>query len=582
MAMNDEHQPSSRRPVHILDFPDEVLLAILDAMDLHSVIYYETRSDISDKPLINFRSTCRRFYEVSSHLLIRHIDVKFTQSSISFLEEVSRHPTISKGVQDVHVYLLFFSRELSQSFTKFVAYYAQELHEHLDISGQGGKRVVDGSYQARGVRSSWTRILHSILHPKPPKPARQPDPEDEDDEEGDSDYLGQHAEDAAHKALLERAHREYQRLYAEQEAIRQSGKLVQVLAAAMARMPHAINLDISDVVTQYLTRQKLWDFPTRRGVGVYEAYYKAMQVPISAVQAQRRNLKPSALYPALIQIPLAICRAGVNLKSFKIAALGMEKSSDLISDATSHEELALGLQQLEHFAFHGTPGIQYSRLEPKKAEHLDNFLKSCVNSPDLKVLDLDPTGRFGPEMMMLLEDDENYEFPSSCLALRPAVPRQKLRTLNLWGASFRSDELLVFLSSLPPKMESLHLSVIRLTHGTWEEILDALRKKTYGYEFNEFEPDEIAVLLRGLTGGEIASMTITQKRMLLEQGKYASTNMVEDYVLRFTNHNPFKELRMGRLDDEEWQSDELAEFMEDDEDDEDEDMPDLMPVNFLV
>ena len=117
-----------------------------------------------------------------------------------------------------------------------------------------------------------------------------------DEDEDDAAYFERlDHEDNAHRALLQRAHREYKKLYAEQEAIRKSGRLAQVLAAAMARMPHARTLGISDVFEPYLPRPKLWNFPTRRGVGVYEAYYGVMRVPIFAQQARRRHIQPTNL-----------------------------------------------------------------------------------------------------------------------------------------------------------------------------------------------------------------------------------------------------------------------------------------------
>ena len=574
MAMNDDHQISSHRPMHIFDFPNEVLLAILDAMDKNPLRYYHVRSDMSSNPIINFRMTCRRFCEVSSHLLVRSVKVHFTQSSLSLLEEISQHPTISKGVRDVEIYLTFYSRELSQNFKKFVKYYAKELLDHLDAeygtqNNFGGRRAwLEGVWQAKNVHKSWNRIID-------PKSARIPDPWELIRGDGeDEDTLWAKEEDAAHKALLVEAHRDYQRLYAEQEAIRQSGALAQAVAAAMARMPLARTLDISDMPNHF-PGQTLWEIPARRGVGIDEAYYKVMRMPISGHQAKRRGLQPTNLYPALVEIPLAIHRAGVCIEGFKIVVAGMRNTDVLRLDAAAREELTSAMQRLGVFQFRGSPSIGHGRGVPEKAADLDNFLKSCLSTPSLKDLDLDPCGRDGP--LVLGNEEDMYELPSSCLAVTPAIPRKKLQTVSLWGAKFRLNELMSVLSSLPSKMESLVFSDIRLTDGTWEEVLDALRKKTY-----EAEDGGDGVFLVDLKGGEITDMTDYYKEIIFGKGEFEENNLVEDYVLRHTRRNPLREFRLGNIDPD--GSDDSDEFDDSDElvgsaGSDSDSLPDLIEVN---
>lgn len=566
MAMHNDHQISSRRSLHILDFPNEILYAIIDAMDKTPLRYYHTRSDMSSNPVINFRMTCKRFCDIASHLLVRSVKVNFTEASISHLEEISEHPTISKGIQVVEVYLTFFSRELSQSFKMFVKHFAKGLLEHMEIeygtqSNYGGRRAwLEGLWEAKNVQKSWNRILK-------PKRARKLDPWEFDDDDSPLDK----EEDAAHSILLKEAHRDYQRLYAEQEAIRKNGKLVQAVAAAMARMPNARTLDIADVPSQF-PREIHWNIPTRPGVGVYEAYYKVMREPMSGHQANRRDLEPTNLYPTLIQFPLAVHRARVFLDSFKVVAVGMKNSNDLLSNAKTREELTSAMQRLKEFRFRGSPLIEYSRGQPEMTEHLDGFLKSCINTSSLEDLDLDPCGRDAPHMMD--EDEDMYELPFVCLAPELHISRKKLRSVNLWGAKFRSDEMISLLSSLPSKMESLFLSDVRLTHGTWEEVLDAMRKKTY-----VSNDGGDGLFLADLRGGEITNMLHVHKEMIFEKGEFDETNTVEDYVLRILRRNPLTELRLGRFDPDQpfgSEEDDEDEYETEEEDGSDSDMPDLV------
>lgn len=95
---------SKLRPLRIMDLPDELLMRIFtyaritfykdEFCSFERHLNFDTVADIK-----NLGLTCRRFCNASSHLLLQSLRVDMTKpSSLERLEEVSRHPTIRKGL----------------------------------------------------------------------------------------------------------------------------------------------------------------------------------------------------------------------------------------------------------------------------------------------------------------------------------------------------------------------------------------------------------------------------------------------------------------------------------------------------
>lgn len=85
-------EPQSLGHLGILDLADELLMNI-----------FEHAADSAD--IRNIRLTCRRFCSTSSHLLLDCLDVCLTAASLARAQEISYHPTISKGIRVLHISL---------------------------------------------------------------------------------------------------------------------------------------------------------------------------------------------------------------------------------------------------------------------------------------------------------------------------------------------------------------------------------------------------------------------------------------------------------------------------------------------
>lgn len=106
------HAAASRatiRPLKVVDMPNEILTTIF--AKLEHVPVPQTQFDITpldqslptpDLAIIkNIRLTCRAFCEVGSEFLTPVLKISFSRPSLQRLEEISSHPSISKGVRVV-------------------------------------------------------------------------------------------------------------------------------------------------------------------------------------------------------------------------------------------------------------------------------------------------------------------------------------------------------------------------------------------------------------------------------------------------------------------------------------------------
>jgi len=107
-----QHLPSfinmATRTPPALRLPDEVLLKIFGLVE---VLEYDTeaklvmadRNDDTIADIQNCRLVCRKFRDLASEVLVRVVRVDIGRPSIAKLDEMSRHPGISKGVRSVRI-----------------------------------------------------------------------------------------------------------------------------------------------------------------------------------------------------------------------------------------------------------------------------------------------------------------------------------------------------------------------------------------------------------------------------------------------------------------------------------------------
>lgn len=479
--------PAPPRRFHILDFPDEVLIQIVEFANEFAVPYHNLRGGISANPIVNFRMTCRRFRDISAHLLVPSITVGFESSSLDRLDAISRHPIICKGVRHITVSLNFLDEQLRNYSADFVHFHSKKLREHANLEW-GTKE----SHFGRGGRSEG--------------------PNHEDDKE-----------DEVNRALLKEAHAKFKEAYDNQELLKTSGNFVKTVVAAIARMPLARSLSLRDSVER---RTAPWPIPVRPGVDVREAYYTIMRMGMTRRDAADYGLQSSNLYSTMLQLPLAIYRAGVTLESFQMFIFGLESSLDLMSSPETLAELSMSMKHLQKFGFEGSGTIDRNEIE-----HLTKFLGGCLNTSSLKDISLRPSGR----------PTRPYAFELTFSSLiSPTIALDTLTIIDLHEIICEADEITEFISRLPHKLQKLELGHVRLIgDGLWEPILDRLREKEYG-----------DLALFPIYGGEGDDMSHEIWQVLFdkprdEEFRPSRLSAVERYVLRQLEDNPLMRHRTG-------------------------------------
>lgn len=285
-----------------------------------------------------------------------------------------------------------------------------------------------------------------------------------------------------------------------------------------------------------------------------------MQTGMTAMDNKYRLQHSELYFPALIQLPLAMSRAGVSLESFQIHVRGLTSYLPLKSNTETLAKLSSAFQRLETFNFHG-----WGYIERADVEHLTKFIGACLNTSTLKDVSLQPSG--------LPPRPQVFELPLTTL-INPAIALDSLTRVNLHEVICKGEELAGLIRRLPRELELFELGHVRIKgDGTWEPIIDLLRDKTYA-----------DLTLHPLYGGETGDMeyetwVVFFDRPRDEDCRDLDLSVIERYVLRELEVNPLTSSRMGTWVDEDGIGGDSDDGDEDgdemDEDEEDEDVVDI-------
>lgn len=220
------------RPLKLVDLPNELLVEIFDYLGAvpwcshagpwcshkFSNPFPMPKSDID--PIGKLRLTCRRFCNTSSHLLVRQVTVHLTRQSLAHLEEVARHPSISKGVRDIDIRLDFYSPCLAKDIYSFARSCMADLERETIRWNNRSNEYKKAGAKFFGICRSWHDVAANRTI-------------EEDDRED--------------TRILRGAHEHYRQRYEDQASLRRDNILGRVIASAMTRLPITtrINLDVN-------------------------------------------------------------------------------------------------------------------------------------------------------------------------------------------------------------------------------------------------------------------------------------------------------------------------------------------------
>ncbi|KAK3323780.1 hypothetical protein B0T19DRAFT_463648 [Cercophora scortea] len=452
-----------RKVVNILHLSQEILQLIFNYL-----IHPSPCDDLqSFSDIQSARLTCRRFHDASSHMLFESITVDLTRSSLSRLDRVSRHPFFSKGVRNVKVVLRFFEPP-PETVVDFVDFMAARVRKRLRIEEGHVRTALRLSFQsstvgryeevharARELLSMWQRLKVEGVNP---------------DAEGET---------RCHSKFVTSMYREYRERYDELESLRPGVEFCRAITVAMARMPRARRLEITDgpiagqergLSRSIFTVPKEFDF---------HDIYTYILHPLNGKEVTDTATRGPPVRKVVMALPGLLHRVGVRLTELDIQLSCLEKYPPPVakSDGGSQSQTSLaisGLTQfsfkLEHFIRLLAAGTEVTRTRPKGDDlcHLlHHFLDTAAS---LKTIKLD----------MSYEDTFHTTVTKTEISIGEILTVRRWENLahfTLRRASMHLAALRKFVDNLRQPLETLTLENIMLLSGTWEDVLDILREK---------------------------------------------------------------------------------------------------------
>jgi len=444
------------RCLKILDFPNEVLLIILeyvegyegDASPSQTSNWNSCRKDIQ-----NARLVCRKFRDLGSLLLVRIVDVELNQASVDRLNEISQHPSVSKGVRVVKVILDQYN-DMLIDFETFLSFHAGQLENQvrLFIGDDPERRTSETATSAMSIVSTLRQRIDDLYVAT--------DAGRVEDDRGWLSSLG-----SAHKKLLA--------LVNKQSSLMEPRAFPRVVGAAIARMPFSRTLEFRDSSCGYPSRRQSINFEDR---DIWGQVYRLMLEPITGADATAQGISSTQNYRCIFELIAAAQITGVLFRTIDITVWNPGCQGGLSVPHEDRGAFSAGMKQLKKFSFRIGIGPDDDHIDD-----VQEFLSACLDTPSLEHLELVTV--MDPRRILDTMRIDAGQVMSSTL-------RPNLTALILHNVGLDLSDI-VALKKIQKFPRHVDLENIRLYSGTWEEALDVLR---------DVRPRSIN--LRGLRGGE--------------------------------------------------------------------------------
>lgn len=442
--------------LHIFDLPDELLMKVFE--DVRGDFDWKGNEFPSGgiKGIKSLRLTCRRFCGASSHLLIHQLDVSLTASSLEHLDEVSCHPTISKGIKSLRICAPLYNPMIARSEQEFIGRVIGVLRENpwfdFEYIMIRTERYLQRLSETPGTASNETPELEPELLDTRTKRIDIASSYIEYSESENSQLDGNRT-----IASLRQAYEQHKQLFLEQGSLLEM-KFVRRFATAVARLPTTVGLSITD-----RKGFELHPLSTALTDPIYESVRRRLLEPSDWVPEiiWRLNLRPLSL---LYQLPLAVVATGNSLKELRIrlnptidhlVRIDEQQIRDLVSAAEHLKVLEIDCQLSRR--------LDLLSLGLASVSKLVSLLSSGTNLTSVRL-------SFGSCL-----GDHSREL----LSLEPLIellPWANLREISLADASFHCDELSKHLKKLMPGTY-IYLEEVHLVSGLWADLLDVIRTK---------------------------------------------------------------------------------------------------------
>lgn len=507
--------------VGILDLPNELLRNVFENFrgDLKRLAFrtdFDYDTDTVD--IQNIRLAHPRFLEHASPLLIRHLDVSPTRSSLKRLENIMRHPTISQGQRLLRLDLRWYCADRATDLMEFAfGCYKKMKRVTRSLQDKIALRKSRDAHITASNSHEWSQhasMRETLSEDGGPEGNLSEDNEYAALKDGELEHMvakaqcissswepfakgvaaaeeGAHLDEAA-LALL-RGYERYCELLVEQSELVQSGHFVQAVAAAMASghskgQPN-LWLYMSDEMGTYS------DWNPEKGLADINPKYLAdpdllvqshMIEPVLwfGIGAHEGEISPQRL---LYELPLAMCAAGVAL-----AGLSVRVNSSFIVDLNMSQGELSGLREVAETLDIFELYLEEEHSQVPEYDYSPEDLTGCYAYVSSAM------GRQGVPTLSLTLDPavEPWWFELGPLLTSPSWPGLDVASFTCMTMGI--EDLRRLVGMLQPG-GCLRLDSIRLTSGTWAEALDCLRSKALrwgsyvddcrGAECDEFGPD---------------------------------------------------------------------------------------------
>lgn len=436
LATLDESQ-TGLRPVHIHNLPDELLLEVFR--------YLLNRDDIK-----RLRLSSKRLNKTSSHLLISTLRVSPNLTSLERLDEISRHPTISRGVRRLIVSVDVYSPELARDVQGFTAYCMRELAEFVSLP-----TAHTATREAREIYRSWRCFLESSRDP----------------------YNGTSHLNVDHISALHNGWLRYQDLYDQQQMVLRNWRFSDGIASAISRMALLNDLVIRDR-SRSTADEDLWSSSLYHKMGALvqnptRLVEEVMLHTFSWRKATEKSVENPPTY-LLYLILLAISNAGSSLAHLRFDLtppqyLGLELNRfewiqlGSFSRGLKSFKLAIGAER---------SGLVHKIRSRKEIRNFERFLAVLTRSGELDTLALD----FAFRERQYHEINRMHD-PRRTSIGPLMVDWQKHRNIHLKNCSITLKELRTFVGLPRNEPAVLGLWYVFLLDGTWAEVVEILRRE---------------------------------------------------------------------------------------------------------
>jgi len=290
-----------------------------------------------------------------------------TEASLAHLEEVSRHPSIGRGVLEMEVDVHFYDSKF-QNLARFISYHADQLA--MDRSWGSRIRQLEENESFSPSRQNQVmevlEVVQTLHHLAQIEQNQVPDSH------------GLSREDTQHQARIRELHGQFLSLLHQQESMMGSGYFAATVAAAIGRMPRARKLRLTDASNEPRECESMY----LKG-DVWTGVYRRMMQPATNLLLSRQDETRAPNYRCLIDLVEAIRKAGVLLHKLNIDLSSLGKKRSFALPPELQQSLQSGMQELRELEF----------ISPRiGADHVGTdvtaFLSVCVATPSMSKLTL--------------------------------------------------------------------------------------------------------------------------------------------------------------------------------------------------